>query len=166
MAEELDDLSVVLKQAPFINLLGIQASRISKADGVVETQMLVRPEHDQHTGVIHAGVCATMADHTAGAAASTALRKGQYVLTSSFHIVLLRPAVGRFLRCRSRIVRKGRVVIVVESQVFCDESELDISTPVCTATVILVVVNGGPAVSKDSTLTDAVQTPRTSTSKL
>ena len=39
-------------------------------DGVFETCLEVRDEHRQQDGFVHAGVMATMADHTAGYASS------------------------------------------------------------------------------------------------
>jgi len=60
-----------------------------------ESGMTILPRHLQHGGVVHAGVQATIADHTSGAAATTVLAQGQYVLTAEFKINLLRPAVGK-----------------------------------------------------------------------
>jgi acyl-coenzyme A thioesterase PaaI-like protein len=41
------------------------------AHGIFETRLKLRPEHRQQDGFVHAGVMATMADHTAGYAAFT-----------------------------------------------------------------------------------------------
>ena len=50
--------------------------------------------HLQQDTFIHAGVLATMADHTAGAAAGTLVDIEEIVLTAEFKVSLLRPAVG------------------------------------------------------------------------
>ena len=39
--------------------------------GVFESRLIIRPEHRQQDGFVHAGVMATMADHTAGYSAYT-----------------------------------------------------------------------------------------------
>ncbi|HZD23238.1 MAG TPA: PaaI family thioesterase, partial [Acidimicrobiia bacterium] len=74
----------------------------------------------QQHGFAHAGVVATLADHTAGAAASTALRDGQSVLTAEFDIHLLRPAAGDRLTCRGEIVKSGKTLIVTQADVWSD----------------------------------------------
>ena len=45
-------------------------------EGTVSTELRVERRHTQHTGVVHAGVMATMADHSMGAAAQTLARRG------------------------------------------------------------------------------------------
>jgi uncharacterized protein (TIGR00369 family) len=95
--------------------------------GWCETVLTVAPRHWQQNGFIHAGVQATMADHTAGAAAATLMAAGQMVLTVEFKISLLRPAVGEQLRCRAEVVKAGRRITFVESAVYAlhhDESKL------------------------------------------
>ena len=59
-----------------------------------------------------------MADHTAGAAASTVVPAGQAVLTVEFKHHLLRPGVGESLRCRATVLKPGRMLCVVEAEVF------------------------------------------------
>jgi uncharacterized protein (TIGR00369 family) len=67
---------------------------------------------------VHAGVQATVADHTAGGAAGTVARPGDLVLSVEFKINLLRPAVGDRLRCRATVLRQGKTITVAESEVF------------------------------------------------
>ncbi len=88
------------------------------AHGVFETRLEVRPEHQQQDGFVHAGVMATMADHTGGYAAFTIVPPHQRVLTIEFKINFFRPATGRQLVCRARVVNGGRRIIVSEADVF------------------------------------------------
>jgi uncharacterized protein (TIGR00369 family) len=106
----------IFGQAPFIAALGIELG--SFGPGWCETHLSVAPRHLQQDGLIHAGVQATMADHTAGAAAGTLLAPGEIVLTVEFKINLLRPAAGEALRCRAEVVRPGKTLTVAESSVF------------------------------------------------
>jgi uncharacterized protein (TIGR00369 family) len=73
--------------------------------------------HRQQDGFIHAGVMATMADHTAGYSAFTTVPEGIQILTIEFKINFLRPAFGESLICDSRVIREGRQIIVAESEV-------------------------------------------------
>jgi len=47
------------------------------------------PRHLQQDGYVHAGVMATMANHTAGVATVTRVGDGETVLTTGFKIHLL-----------------------------------------------------------------------------
>lgn len=62
-----------------------------------------------------------MADHTAGSAASTLIQPGQYVLTVEFKINLLRPAAGAKLRCKAQVLKPGKTLSIVESEVFTNK---------------------------------------------
>lgn len=64
----------------------------------------------------------TLADHTAGAAASTKVGPGQSVLTADFTIHLLRPASGELLRCRGEGVKAGKRLIVAQADVWDGDS--------------------------------------------
>ena len=126
----------VFLAAPFIASLGMRLDYAS--DGECRTSLAVTDTHLQQDGYVHAGVQATMADHTAGTAASTLLRPGQYVLTAEFTINLLRPARGELLRCRARVLKAGSRLTVVESEVHCSSG--DISKLVAKAMVTLSVM--------------------------
>lgn len=106
----------VFKSAAFVNDIGI--SLLGCGPGWCESGMTILPRHLQQGGVVHAGVQATIADHTAGAAATTMLAQGQYVLTAEFKINLLRSAVGETLFCRAQVLKPGKALIIVEAEVF------------------------------------------------
>jgi uncharacterized protein (TIGR00369 family) len=108
----------VLSAAPFISELGLEL--VTLADGECETTLEIERRHEQQNGFVHAGVQATMADHTAGAAASTLLDDGLMVLSVEFKLNLLRAARGDRLRCRAKVLRGGRRLSVVESEVWCE----------------------------------------------
>ncbi|MCY1022208.1 PaaI family thioesterase [Pyxidicoccus sp. MSG2] len=109
------DTEELFRSAAFVVDLGIEPTSI--LPGEVDTRLVVRPRHLQQDGVIHAGVQATLADHTAGAAGFTAVKKGQRVLTTTFTVHLLQAAMGEELRCKGRVLRAGRRLIVAESEV-------------------------------------------------
>jgi uncharacterized protein (TIGR00369 family) len=89
--------------------------------GWCEASVAMTARHLQHTGVPHAGVIATLADHTAGGAAMTLAAAGYFVLTTNLNVSLLRGLVARRLVCRAEVVKPGRQVSFAESTV---EAEL------------------------------------------
>jgi uncharacterized protein (TIGR00369 family) len=105
------------RQAPFIAELGLELESIGQGECV--TTLNLQPRHLQQNGFVHAGVQATLADHTAGAAAYTLAADGCYVMTAEFKISLLRGAKGERLICRSKVLKPGKQFSFVESEVFC-----------------------------------------------
>lgn len=110
----------IFNAAPFVASQGIRL--IAVDPGVCETELDVEPRHLQQNGFIHAGVQATMADHTAGGAAATLAEPGRAVLTAEFKINLLRAAKGQRLACRSKVLKPGSQLTVVESEVHCTDA--------------------------------------------
>ena len=86
----LDVLREIFRSAPFIRQLGIELEAV--AHGQCHTTLRIRSDHLQQNGLVHGGVVATMADHTAGGAAASVLGAGSYPLTVEFKINLLRGA--------------------------------------------------------------------------
>jgi uncharacterized protein (TIGR00369 family) len=109
--------------APFIRTLGMELAAI--APGRCETVLTLAKHHLQQDGVVHAGVLATMADHTAGTAGATVIGPEAYVLTAEFKINLLRAALSDRLHCIGTVLKPGRRLIVAESEVFDGPPEND-----------------------------------------
>jgi len=111
----------IFLSARFVQDLGIE---LASADpGRCESVLAVAGRHLQQDGFVHAGVIATMADHTAGGAANTLVAAEETVLSAEFKINLLRPAAGPRLRCRAAVLKAGRTLIVAESEVFAEAPE-------------------------------------------
>ncbi len=106
----------IFQQAPFVGTIGLQLVNIGP--GWCETVLALAPMHLQHMGVVHAGVIATLADHTAGGAAQTVCAPGELAMTAEFKINLLRPGRGERLTCRAQVLKRGRTLHVVEAEVF------------------------------------------------
>ncbi len=114
-----EELERIFNAAPFVASLGIRL--VSLGSGTCETKLDVEPRHLQQDGFVHAGVQATMADHTAGGAAATMIEPDYIVLTVEFKINLLRAAKGDRLTCRSKVLKPGSRLIIVESEVLCED---------------------------------------------
>lgn len=76
------------------------------------------PRHLQQTGIVHAGVQTTMADHTAGCAAMSMTPSHELILTVEFKVNLLRAGIGESLWCRAQVLKPGRKFHVVEAEVY------------------------------------------------
>jgi uncharacterized protein (TIGR00369 family) len=86
--------------------------------GYFQSKVKIEDQHRQQDGFIHAGVMATMADHTAGYAAFTTVGEEFQILTIEFKVNFLKPAHGEALVCRSKVIRGGNTIIISESEVF------------------------------------------------
>lgn len=103
--------------APFITDLGME---LVEADpGRCRSRIRLATKHQQQDGFVHAGVISTMADHTAGTAAATLIGADEIILSVEFKINFLRAARGETLECRADVVKGGRRLSIVESEVSC-----------------------------------------------
>ncbi|MFP3911868.1 MAG: PaaI family thioesterase [Desulfobacteraceae bacterium] len=100
----------------FIQYCQFEAESVQR--GRFQSRVHIQPHHRQQDGFIHAGVMATMADHTAGYSAFTIVSEEYQILTIEFKINFLRPGYGEGLICDSRVIREGKQIIISESEVF------------------------------------------------
>lgn len=112
---DLATLKRFFASAPFMAELGVEPTAVSQ--GRVTTELVLRPEHLQHTGVVHAGVLASLADHSMGAAAQTMAPDGHWILTAEFKVNLLRGAKGERLVCEAWVLKPGRQLTFTEAEV-------------------------------------------------
>lgn len=107
--------------APFVRALGMAFASAQRGECV--STLAVRTDHLQQTGVVHAGVLTTMADHTAGGAAASTLPAGAFPLTTNLALSLLRPGRTAALRCVGRVIRSGRSVVFADAEVFAVDGD-------------------------------------------
>jgi uncharacterized protein (TIGR00369 family) len=122
--------------APFVNDVGI--AMLDCGPGWCEASLVLESRHLQHTGVVHAGAQATIADHTAGAAAITLVPAGYHVLTAEFKLNLLRPARGESLWSRAEVLKPGKNIMVVESEVYSVDGDKRVLVSKLTATLAVI----------------------------
>ena len=115
---------------------GFEVKRVEY--GIFEAQLRIRSEHTQQDGFVHAGVIASMADHTGGYAAFTTVSEKFRILTIEFKINYFKPATGDSIVCRSKVISKGRKIIVSESEVFSmlDDQDKLVSKAMVTLMVV------------------------------
>lgn len=128
------------REAAFLSELGITLADVGP--GWCETILRIEPRHLQHTGIIHAGVQSTIADHTAGAAAMTVTNPEDYILTVEFKIHLLRAGRGESLFCRADVLKPGKAFHVVEAQVFALNDDKKTLISKLTGTMAVLPRNG------------------------
>jgi uncharacterized protein (TIGR00369 family) len=131
-----EELERIFNAAPFVADLGIRL--VSFGSGTCETELDIEPRHFQQDGFVHAGVQATMADHTAGGAAATMIEPDNIVLTVEFKINLLRAAKGEQLTCQANVLKPGSRLIVVESEIQCVNDGTAILVSKTTASMAVV----------------------------
>jgi len=91
---------------------------VSIERGQFVTRVRLEEHHLQQDGFVHAGLIATLADHTAGYAAYTMVPADRRILTVEYKINFLNPAAGEFLECRSKVIKPGKQLLVAESDVY------------------------------------------------
>jgi uncharacterized protein (TIGR00369 family) len=114
----LEQVREFFRAAPFMVDLGVEP--IAFEPGRLSTSLLIQPRHLQHTGFVHAGVSAAMADHTMGAAAQTLAAPGHWALTADLRTSLLRAAQGERLLCEARVLKAGRTLSFTEAEVYVE----------------------------------------------
>src|ERR1700688_1817341 len=106
----------IFDNANFVRDLGMQLTYVE--DEYCETILIPSQRHRQQHGLIHAGVLATMADHTSGCAARGAVGLDHDVVSVEFKINFLRPVVADRLRCRGHVLRAGKMLVICEAEIF------------------------------------------------
>ena len=86
--------------------------------GVVEISLPYRRDLTQQDGYLHAGIITTIADSAAGYAAFSLMPAGSRVLSVEFKVNLLRPSSGEKFLARAEVIKPGKTLTVVRSDVF------------------------------------------------
>jgi uncharacterized protein (TIGR00369 family) len=107
----------------FIKTCGFKLETLES--GLAKSSLKVTEAHSQQDAFVHAGVMATMADHTAGYAAFSVVPEDSRILTLEFKINFLRPAVGERLICKARVVKEGRNILVADSEVYSQKDGVE-----------------------------------------
>jgi len=116
------DVRERFNQAPFVRDLGIELLEI--APGRARAALTLTDRLRQQDGYAHAGVVATLADHTGGASGWTCVGPEHTVLSAEFKLQLLRPAIGPRLVCEAQVLKPGRTLIFSEASVFEEDGKL------------------------------------------
>ena len=109
-------VETIVAIAPFIQEVAIRLDAVGA--GWCDMSIALETKHLQQDGYVHAGALMTLADHTAGCAATSLVAADEYVLSAEFNISMLHAAKGETLQCRAEVIKPGRRLIVAESSVY------------------------------------------------
>ena len=112
----------------FMKTIGAKLDSVD--DGRVVISVELKPSMMQQHGYGHAGVTFSIGDSAAGYAALTKMGKNQEVLTSEMKIHLMSPADGKILKAVGSVLKAGRRLLVVQSNIYsvADKNEKLIAT--------------------------------------
>lgn len=116
--------------------LGAEIHSIAEGTVVITAPLL--PGSLQQQGFGHAGLTFSIGDSAAGYAALTTLPLDSEVVTAEIKINLLAPAKGDFLRATGRVVKPGRRLVVVTSEVHAIEDNAEKLIAVLQGTMVPV----------------------------
>ena len=103
--------------------LGARIHKVGKGKVEIEAPLLSTTLQQQ--GYAHAGLIFSIGDSAAGYSALTLLSEDQEVMTAEIKINLLAPAKGELLRAEGSVVKHGKRLVVVTSEIhtFKDEKK-------------------------------------------
>jgi len=111
--------SIVPPHHPFGDLIGLNITSRTEGECTCEVafdKKLLNPNH-----VVHGGVIYSLADTSMGGAVHSVLREGELCATIEIKITYLYPAMDQDLICKSIVLKKGRRVAMLESEIFCGD---------------------------------------------
>ena len=112
-------------EMPLHKLLGLRF--VPRDDDVVVVEMPVRHEAFNGSGNLHGGAMATLVDVAGGSCAARASGfdpTQQGIVTADLHVRYLGRPKGDTVRAEARVMRAGRMLIVVEVRVLDDLDNL------------------------------------------
>ena len=133
---ELAELRAFFGRSPFMVDLGVEP--VAVGEGTVSTELTIATRHLQHTGQVHAGVMASMADHSMGSAAQTLAPAGFWAITAELKTSQLRPGKGERLLCKAVVIKAGRTLSFTEAEVFAESQGQRTLVMKASATMALV----------------------------
>ncbi|WP_136442884.1 PaaI family thioesterase [Pacificoceanicola onchidii] len=113
---------------------------LSVEPGTVTISVPITPDVSQQQGFAHAALAFAIGDSAAGYSALSVMPEDTEVVTSEIKIHLLSPAIGESLIARGRVVKPGRRLVVVTSEVFAVRNGTEKQIALLTGTMVPVPV--------------------------
>ena len=112
----------------FMRTIGAKLESVEEGRVVISVEL--KPSMMQQHGFGHAGVTFSIGDSAAGYAALTKMGLRQEVLTSEMKIHLLSPADGKILKAVGSVLKLGKRLLVVQSNIYSvgDKNEKLVAT--------------------------------------
>ncbi|WP_300031986.1 PaaI family thioesterase [uncultured Roseobacter sp.] len=118
--------------------LGATLEEIDQGHAVIHAPIL--PAARQQQGFGHAGLTFSIGDSAAGYAALTRMPPENEVVTAEIKINLLAPARGDYLRATGRVIKPGRRLVVVSSEVHAITGPEEVLIAVLQGTMVPVPI--------------------------
>ncbi len=120
---------IIEERIPFNRHLGLELTRLDREGQEVELALRLRPEHIGNAvrQMPHGGLLAALVDAASGAAAALTLddmAQAPSVATVDMRVDFLEPARGSTLKAVGKVMRSGRAVVVVRTDVFDEHGTL------------------------------------------
>jgi uncharacterized protein (TIGR00369 family) len=119
-------------------LIGAAITRVQP--GRVEIELPVSDDLGQQHGFVHGGIVGMIADSAGGYAAFTLMPADASVLTVEYKLNMLAPAQGELLIARGEVLKPGRSLSVVRSDVWARSAGAE--TRVAAMQQTLMVMHG------------------------
>jgi uncharacterized protein (TIGR00369 family) len=120
-----------------MQFIGATLTRVES--GVVEIELLHRPELTQQHGYFHGGIVCTIADSAAGYAAYSMMPARASVLSVEYKVNLIAPADGDRLRAIGQVIHAGKTLTVCEFRVFVSKGNVESLCAIGTETAICLM---------------------------
>jgi uncharacterized protein (TIGR00369 family) len=122
-----------------MDLLGFPKSAgmrlVAAEPGKVTMALAKRPELTQFFGHFHGGVVAGLADHAAGACATSSMPDGKLAVTIEIKVNFLAPADGEEIVARAETIQAGSTIVVVKVEVASKKAGAERTCAFATATM-------------------------------
>lgn len=117
--------------------MGIEIDRIDKGQVTLAAPILEGCRQQQNFG--HAALTFALGDTAAGYAALSVMPAEMEVLTAEIKVNLLAPATGKRLRAEGRVIKPGRRLVVVQSDVYAETDDGEKHIAILTGTMVPVM---------------------------
>ena len=108
---------------------------VSVEPGKVTMALKKKPELTQFFGHFHGGVITALADHAAGACATTSMPDGKLAVTVEIKVNFLSPADGEEIIARAETIQAGSTIAVVKVEVVSQKAGAERACAFATATM-------------------------------
>lgn len=114
-ADRIKQLAAIMELPGFPKSAGMRV--VAAEPGKVTMALTKRPELCQFFGHFHGGVITALADHAAGACATSSMPDGKIAVTVEIKINFLAPADGEEIIARAETIQAGSSIGVVKVEV-------------------------------------------------
>lgn len=112
----------VVKNAPYLKLLGIELVEISEEKVVMSLAM--QEKLCQPNGLMHGGATASLIDTAMAFAVITAIGTTEKVTTVDLTVQYLRPVTEGKVSCTAKVVRAGKRLLFLSAEVVNEQGKL------------------------------------------